>query len=368
MMQNLYSTILKNYTYDELKKLCLDPDFNLLFDCGWGIWRDKAQADFGVSPQFFDLIRTLSGPQRYLQIASYIKLSPLSEGVYEAVAGFREARYRKDKDMLLWFAQKIKPEQEEESRKVMPAYQDAFSEYNKLVSSWAEEVELVHPPQNGVYDIGYLCSAIKKRRVDILDQIIHRYFTLPEGFSIEKHVPRVPFWQIRDEEGRDCTIMHNLPLQNFSHENYVKLVCSMFIGGDVRIVDFFRSIFRDRNFNTTIKENYLSGSGFLFYHGRPEEAYGIDLRFLNKESYRGHCVCYDDMIESLLYALPFGDEKPEDYDFFTMRLGNLTYLRSLLSCVPQGKTRITHLLENQAFHVLYPLSVQLLQEYVDRAE
>ncbi|SOB74335.1 hypothetical protein BQ9231_00452 [Cedratvirus lausannensis] len=100
MSQTLYSTILKNYTYDELKKLCLDPEFNLLFDCEWGIWRDKAQADFGISPQFFDLIGVLPGPERYLQIASYIKLSPSSEGVYEAVRLVTVGYQSNDSDRL----------------------------------------------------------------------------------------------------------------------------------------------------------------------------------------------------------------------------------------------------------------------------
>ncbi|QIN54303.1 hypothetical protein [Cedratvirus kamchatka] len=125
-MKSLYSTILRNYTYEELERLCLDPDFAILFDCDWGIWRDKAVVDFDVSPQFFDLIRVLSGPQRYLQIASYVKLTPLSENAYEPISGFREARFRKDKEMLLWFPQRITIEQDETTRSLVPSYQGAF--------------------------------------------------------------------------------------------------------------------------------------------------------------------------------------------------------------------------------------------------
>ncbi|QIN54302.1 hypothetical protein [Cedratvirus kamchatka] len=84
----------------------------------------------------------------------------------------------------------------------------------------------------------------------------------------------MPFWQIRDEEGKDRTIMYSLPTQeNFTLENFQKLVRPMLMSGDVLIVDFFRSIFRDRDFNTVIKENYIGGSIYLFLHGRPEEAY-----------------------------------------------------------------------------------------------
>ncbi|SPN79413.1 Hypothetical protein BRZCDTV_327 [Brazilian cedratvirus IHUMI] len=361
--KTLYSTILAKYSYEELKELCLKPDFRLLFDCDWGLWRDKAVTDFDISPQFFDLIRVLPAPQRYLQIASYVKLTPLSENVYEPLAGFREARFRKDKDMLLWFAQRITKEQEEQIKNIVPSYQTALIEHNNIISSWTE-FEPVHPPKDGVYDVDYLCSVLERGRLNILDKIIHRYFTLPQGFSIEKHVPRIPFWQIRDEEGRDLTIMHNLPTQDFTRDNLEKLLRPILMSGDVRIVDFFRSIFRNQDFNTIIKEYYMSGSAYLFLHGRPEEAYGIDLRILNKQSYRGHGLCYDNMIESLLYALSCEEEKPEEYDFFTMRLGEVVYLYTLLSSVPQDKARINRLLRNQSFHVLYPLSCKILQEYV----
>jgi hypothetical protein len=324
--------------------------------------------DFNISPQFFDLIRVLPAPQRYLQIASYVKLSPLSEEVYEPITGFREARFRKDKDMLFWFAQRITPEQDEATKSLVPAYQGILTEYNKLVSSWTK-IEPVYPPKDGIYGITYLCSVLQKGRLDILDQIIHRYFSLPQGFSIQRDVPSIPFWQIRDEEGNDRTIMYNLSTQpNFTLENFRKLVRPILMSGDVRIVDFFRSIFRDRDFNTVIKENYITGSIHLSLHGRPEEAYGIDLRILNKESYRGHGLCYEEMIESLLYALTFGDDKPEECDFFTMKLGEVAYLRALLSSIPQDKARINHLLQKQTFHVLYPLSCMLLQEYTDRVE
>ncbi|QIN54301.1 hypothetical protein [Cedratvirus kamchatka] len=71
------------------------------------------------------------------------------------------------------------------------------------------------------------------------------------------------------------------------------------------------------------------------------------------------------MIESLLYALSYGNDKPEECDFFTMKLGKVAYLSALLSSVPQDKARINHLLQNRAFHVLYPLSCKILQEYVN---
>nr|WIL04061.1 hypothetical protein Clen_131 [Cedratvirus lena] len=384
-MKSLYSTILRNYTYEELERLCLDPDFAILFDCDWGIWRDKAQADFGISPQFFDLvrsnasngIRTPSGPQRYLQISSYIKLTPLScalsceKGVYEEVTGFREARYRKDKEGLLWFAQRIKPEQDEEIKRTITSYENSIHECEKLTSQWSEEErELVYPPEDGNYTLQYLWFVILRGRIDILDRIIHRYFVLPKGFSIEKDVPRTPFWQIYDEQGKDLTIMHNLPLQELDVWDFNYLVRPILASGDTRIADFFRSIFRDRDFNSVVKTNHLTGFMSLVSHGKPEEAYGMDLRFLNKESYK-RSYTYDYMIESSLYALSLGASsnlliRPEKDTFVYSALGNIPYLISLLSLVPQDKENISRMVEEQSLCVLYPLSIKLLQNHLDR--
>jgi hypothetical protein len=82
-----------------------------MFDRDWGIWRDKAKADFNISEEFFDLV-SLDGLQRYLQVASYIKLSPISlarmhegeiEGVYEPCAGYIKADKRRDEKVLVYF-------------------------------------------------------------------------------------------------------------------------------------------------------------------------------------------------------------------------------------------------------------------------
>nr|WIL03380.1 hypothetical protein Cplu_298 [Cedratvirus plubellavi] len=109
MLRSLRQTSLANYDYEQVKNLCSDPSFYNVFDCQWGVWRDKAVADFGISPEFFDLVPILSGSQRYLQISAYERLTEdslaksVDEGVYEAVAGFKEAVMRDDYDMVLFF-------------------------------------------------------------------------------------------------------------------------------------------------------------------------------------------------------------------------------------------------------------------------
>ncbi|SHO33230.1 Hypothetical protein BQ3484_162 [Cedratvirus A11] len=384
-LQSLYSAILQRYTYDNLKELCFgsNKDFPLVFDCQWDIWRRKAVTDFDISPQFFDLIRSstsngirsLSGPQRYLQIATYVKLTPLSgvrvyqdtdivEGVYEAIAGFREASFRKDLEALLWFANRIKPEQDEASKVLRPSYQGVCKRVEELISRWEEEreEEVHYPPQDNVYDLNYLWLAITKGRIDILDKIIHRYFTLPKGFSIEKDIPKTPFWEIRDEQGRDRTI-YNLPLQDLEVEDFNYLVRPILSSGDTRIVDFFRSIFRDRDFNSVLRDNFLSAYKSLLYHHKPEEAYGIDLRFFNKESYRGGGLAYSYMIESLLYALQH-DEHPEEFDWMSENLGDIPYLAALLASIPYEREDILPITGDETLRVLYPLSIKILEDYL----
>nr|WIL03369.1 hypothetical protein Cplu_167 [Cedratvirus plubellavi] len=370
---SLYSTVLRKYSYEEIRDLCFTEGstFGNAFDCEWKIWRDKAIADFNISPQFFDLVRVLSGPQRYLQIASYIKLTPLCgvrvykdtgviEGVYEALAGFREAIFRRDPEMLFWFANRVKPEQEEELRKRPYSTWDKKKEALDLIEEWAgeeKEDEPSYPPPEGVYDTAYLALVLQKGRLDILDKIIHRYFTLPEGFSIAKDIPYTPFWELEENPA-----IYDLPLQDTSDEDFVSLIEPILGSGDTRIADFFRSIFRDRDFNT-IRGGFFSGYGSLRYHHKPEEAYGMDLRFLNKESYAGGGLSYDYMIESLLYALSH-DEHPEDNNWLDEYIGDIPYITTLLVSVPYKRETLEELVNIPGLDILYPLTIAILREYL----
>jgi hypothetical protein len=373
---SLYSTILHNYTYEEIRDLCftegeagVPASFPIVFDCQWGIWRDKAVTDFNISPQFFDLVRVLSGPQRYLQIASYVKLSPLSgvrvyqdtgviEGVYEALAGFSEARNRGDMEALLCFTKRIKPEQAKLSS-MFPSWlsKEAFAEEISQDLAKRKDKILTYPPQDGVYNIDYLALVLEQGRVDVLDKILQYYFVLPQGFNIEKDIPYTPFWA---EEFP----IYDLPLQETPEEDFDTLVGPILSSGDTRIVDFFRSIFRDRDFNTPVRENFLSGYGSLLYHRKPEEAYGMDVRFFNKESYTGRGLGYDYMIESLLYALSH-DEEPEDNDWIEDgHLGDIPFITAFLQLVPYKKETLLKLVNFPNLHVLYPLTIAILREHL----
>ncbi|SPN79422.1 Hypothetical protein BRZCDTV_333 [Brazilian cedratvirus IHUMI] len=362
-MKSLRSLVLAKYSYDELKELCLDPSFNLLFDCQWDIWRDKAAADFGISHQFFDLMRIVydlrgletpfSGSQRYLQISTYVKITPLSlasgctEGVYEVWAAFVEARQRKDKEAMLWIADCMTPEQEK--------LVNLSFEIKRAMDSWAEEEVFCYPPLCDRYDLEYLCLVIIHGRVDILDQIIHKYFSLPKGFSIEKNIPKIPFWEFDKEK-----TIHDLPLQTTSWFAVVEIIHACLSSSDARIVDFFRSIFRDSDL-----QRLVAGSDFsrrsLLAHGKPEEAYNMALRFIDEKTLPRQ-LSY---MSELVLSLP--EQSEHDYTYLvTRRLGNLTFITSILPFLTKDDVKEILELCEENEHVLYPLSVSLLEEYLKK--
>ncbi|SPN79126.1 Hypothetical protein ZAZAV_177 [Cedratvirus Zaza IHUMI] len=389
MAGTLRGTLLHRYTYEEIRDLCFTEGstFTSAFDCDWDVWRDKAVADFGISPQFFDLIRTLSGPQRYLQIASYVKLTPLSgvrvykdtetcpcfiEGVYEALDGFREALYRKDPEMLLWFANRVKPKQDEELIRMFPGEQSKLARVEKLVAQWEREKDISLWRDDG--SVNYLLYIIRRGNVRELDQIIHRYFTLPEGFSIEKDISKVPFWEIYDEQGHLRTI-YNLPLQTLDPEMeglFDDLVKAVLGSGDTRIADFFLSIFRNREMRkkrpSFYRVVYASAKNSLKVHRKPEEAYGIQLRFFD-QSYNGDGQWYDYMVELLLFLKEQGrDINPNK---IWSNLGNIPYITTLLPLV--SRERAKEFLEDKIiyspgvdYNILYPLSTSLIEEYLQK--
>ncbi|SPN79158.1 Hypothetical protein ZAZAV_193 [Cedratvirus Zaza IHUMI] len=383
MARSLYSTVLHNYSYSELKDLCFAPGstFGSAFDCQWGVWRDKAVADFGVSREFFDLVRsfgirvagdfsnagTLSGPQRYLQIASYVKLTPLSgvrvyddetcpcfiEGVYEALTGFAKAISQRDLQMLLWFNSRIKPEQKEEIKSWMGQdYEDTSQIIQRLEKEWTRAHEQLTRPS--LYDRYYLERVLLRGRLDILDQIIHSYFVLPEEFSIEKDITR--YYRYGDNPLDEPFPIYELPLQTTEDEDVKEIVSFALLSSDVRIVDFFRSIFRDRDLRDITKN--LQRPEQVLFHGKPEEAYQIGLRFMQKDS---KAYLYSYMVELLLQTKDEGD-----YAFILdEKAGDIPYITCLLPHVIDELKSSNSPLQEFAYisnPVLYPVSHALLQE------
>ncbi|SPN79151.1 Hypothetical protein ZAZAV_189 [Cedratvirus Zaza IHUMI] len=369
MAQTLVQSVLKGYSYDKLKSLCFTEgsDFPLVFGCEWKVWRDKAVADFGISPQFFDLvrsfasngIRTLSGPQRYLQISSYIKLTPLSgvrvyengtiEGVYEAWKGYLEARNRKDPEMLLWFANRVKPEQQTGIRR------NLLQKAQKTIDMWSEK-----EVKSRLLFHDYLAWLVKHDDIKTLDQVIHDYFDLPQGFSIERDVPEVPFWQIKDR----YSALVDLPLQEYPEIELDNLTKAIMACSDTRIVDFFRSVLTDRLYNAV--KNHPFAYKSLVLHGRPEQTYGIELRFFDPQetnrdySYMAELVLNlisPDTLDATLLPLT----GIVDATLLSDSAGDITYLTSVL---PLFSKEVIQSAIERIDGRLYPLSKTILESYL----
>nr|WIL02753.1 hypothetical protein Cbor_186 [Cedratvirus borely] len=380
MYQTLVQSVLKGYSYDKLKSLCFTEgsDFPLVFDCEWKVWRDKAVTDFGISPQFFDLvrsfasngIRTLSGPQRYLQISSYIKLTPLSgvrvyengtiEGVYEAWKGYLEARNRKDPEMLLWFANRVKPEQQTGIRR------NLLQKAQKTIDMWSEK-----EAKSRLLFHDYLAWLVKHDDIKTLDQVIHDYFDLPQGFSIERDVPEVPFWQIKDR----YSALVDLPLQEYPEIELDNLTKAIMACSDTRIVDFFRSVLTDRLYDAV--KNHPSAYKSLVLHGRPEQTYGIELRFFDPQetnrdySYMAELVLNlisPDTLDATLLPLDRNASVSTllsltgivDATLLSDSAGDITYLTAVLPFFPK---EVIEQALSKLDGVLYPLSKTLLESY-----
>ncbi|SOB74331.1 hypothetical protein BQ9231_00448 [Cedratvirus lausannensis] len=380
----LYSTVLKNYTYEEIRNLCFTEGstFTSAFDCEWKVWRDKAVADFAISEGFFDLVRsfasngikTLTGPQRYLQIASYAKLTPLSgvrvrigishegvvEGVYEAVEGYKIAEERKDLDMVLWFANRIKPELQDQVKKLDTIVKE-FEEKK------ARDLKLSFDKEGD--DFVYLIRATKEGRVDILDNVIHDVFRLPEGFSIARDVPKhynyddTTFWKKKG-------YLLDLPLQELDEtiEDFFlqDLLRTGFESGNTRIADFYLSIFRDKK--QDIREaarRARFGYGSLLRHGNPEDAYGIALRTIRYKS------SYDDlvfhMVEVALLLIQTNKRRKSQDAFLVEHMGDVTSIMAILPlCSKKDARRALNILTDEwriDYKHLYPLSTMLLKQH-----
>nr|WIL03281.1 hypothetical protein Cbor_429 [Cedratvirus borely] len=335
---------MQNLSYTEVRDFCLNQT-STNPDCSWKLWREKAVADFGISARFFDSIRTLPGAQRYLQIKTYYVLSPDSatrlykdtgyvEGVYTSVAGYLEAQARRDREMGLFFYSRLR---EEEKSLLEP------------VEAWPEE----EIPSERLYQV------LEQGNVTELDQIIHDYFTLPSGFSIEKDILQVPFWEEPP--------LYNIPLLD-EVEDMDSILHSALVGLNVKVVDFFRSLFRREPSNAS----YSIYQG-LIRHGKAEEAYSIALRFPpalgdtgsglgGPET--GSGLGYNYMSEMLINPKLNSLQAETFISALDENPGNITMLTCLLPYISKDKVREYYVSLDETWKAIYRLPDLILQDYL----
>nr|WIL03145.1 hypothetical protein Cbor_108 [Cedratvirus borely] len=393
-MRSLKGVVLSTLSYTQTQELCFrNPT---AFDCDWDLWRDKAVADFDISEQFFDLVPQLPGSQRYLQIKSYHVLTPdmavrvypdgFIEGVYEAVTGYLKAR---SQDMKAFFANRLKPEQElylieegrldlipqppsgkvtlqskeandreepESNTNYKPDYRGYIYSYlqevlrrgngdkafiNIALNADYEDTERYFPQalREGSTHPALLEIVLSSGRTDWIDQVLHRYFTLPPGFSIEKDIEYVPFWS---EEFP----IYELPLYQGSWIEAREILAAAVRGSNVKVTDFFRSIFRDKlqNISDIVRENNKKG---LLLQKNPEACLGIHRRFRQVPN-----------------IIPFMIEQALDLgDFLNLIRGEPGNIPNLFVSLPYLDGEDLQKLE-RTLRKNYPLSKRMLEEHI----
>nr|WIL02992.1 hypothetical protein Cbor_109 [Cedratvirus borely] len=357
-MKSLKGVVLCTFSYEQTKEICVQ--YPSIFASPWyesWVWREKAMADFDISGEFFDLVANLYPSQRYLQIKSYHVLTPdmavrvhsdgFVEGVYEAPAGYMLAKNSDNKEMKIFFANRLKPEQIKSLNKIGRVHMPLRTLDQKTIDRL--NAPRSYKPQPGPRMVKSFLSGLKKgrkdaeflhmvldaNRVDWLDQILHYYFNLPKGFSIEKDIPHTPFWS------KEFPLYNLPPYLGFLLDIY-PLYVRIVQGLDTRIVDLFRSIFKDK----------LSGFDqypFCHFHVRqenPEEAFGIYKRFtrINRDT------------TTIEICLDRGDYR----GCVTDNLGNITILQTMLPFLTRDEVEnILELCKG------YPLTEKILEAYLE---
>lgn len=314
--------------YVQLRNLC-STDASLEKECEWKVWRNKAKADFGVTERFFDLVRTISGAQRYLQVQAYYKLTPNSatrvykdsgyiEGVYTSLTGYLEAEERNDTEMALFFYSRLK---EHEKSLVQPP-----SKVRREESS------------SPLYDV---LSSGQTREID---SILPKYFTLPSGFSIEKDILEVPFWEEPP--------LYNIPLLE-EIENKQEIMYAALVGLNAKAVDFFRSLFREQEYKNLSQAIYQG----LMRHGKAEQAYALALRFPEQTGYN--------YMTEMLINPNLNSLQPQTFlSALDENPGNITMLTALLPYISKNKVRDYYSTLDEDWKLIYPLPDLILQEYI----
>lgn len=290
--KTLKGAVLYTFSYEQTKQVCLE--YPSIFGSPWydsWVWREKAMADFDISGEFFDLVRSsasdgvsLAPSQRYLQIKSYHVLTPdmavkvhydesfpegyFIEGIYEAPAGYMFAKRLADREMKIFFANRLKPEQikmfNRHGRVHIPSRTLDHAMIDKLNAPRSYRPQpkpkvvksFLSGLKKGRRDINFLYMVLESGKTDWIDQVLHRYFNLPKGFSIQKDIPYTPFWAeefplydlpIYDGELLKIDSYFDKVLSRCTEPDLADFYFYMLNAYDTRVVDFFRSILRGKN-------------------------------------------------------------------------------------------------------------------------
>ncbi|QIN54229.1 hypothetical protein [Cedratvirus kamchatka] len=382
-MKTLKGTVLSTFSYTQTKEVC--SKYPSVFGSPWyesWVWREKAMADFDISGEFFDLVPHLSPSQRYLQIKSYHVLTPemavkvhydeslpegyFIEGVYEARTGYVLAKKLEDKEMKIFFANRLKPEQikilNREGRVHMPSRTLDQATIDKLNAPKSYKPQpapetvrsFLSGLKKGRKDVRFLYMVLESGRTDWIDQVIHRYFNLPPGFSIQKDIPYTPFWSqefplydlplYNGELSKIDSYYDETVISNYIEPDVGDLFCYMRNAYDTRVVDFFRSILRGKNV-----PNHRSFLG-MFSPKNVEESFGIYMR-LGEPCGK---LLFSPSLEKVL-------QEKNYTEIIIDNLGNIPLLQTLLPLAEKRDVERIY----EVYAKGYPLTEKIFEAYLE---
>lgn len=273
----LQSTILKNYTVQELEDLLANnQQFRVIFGGEFGyteVWREKCFLEFSTPPAFFDLAQgRLSPLQRYLEIATYHVLSPDSLRICDKVYLYTEARRRADSRAEKYFASLLTPEEKrcakEESYVPLPLggegggdYED--EDYRSVRTEQGDEYAFQEMLNND--DDLLLESAISSGRIDFVNRaLLFRLPDLPRNFNLADYVQKNSI-----EDGawlpQEHIYLRRLPsllkqvllADQELNQDYASILQSAVSSFNLIILDFFLALYIDHPSVTYELENFV---------------------------------------------------------------------------------------------------------------
>lgn len=307
----LERTILNGFSFSKLAKLCYESKYSTVLDCEWDVWRQRALDLHNIPKAYFDLaIGKYPGIERYIEVITQQKLNINSGidiygeefvGVYEEMALIEEVIKRNNWKILPCYLKNISEKVKAYIREEFPKDFTNVSSNLDIFCFSASSVELVNildiniqeqhaelcPKVNNIEKhsgetfsteelsefplsfISYLIRhgnksvlhisleedfysslaefynivlypALESGRIDFTELMLS-YYDFPEEFSINNYVPFDP----NQTEFPLIELPFSFPYDRTIFE-------SVILGGNIQIIDFFRSLY---NINIISTEN-----------------------------------------------------------------------------------------------------------------
>lgn len=384
-----------------------------IFDCQWDLWRERARVKFGIPYNYFDIPRyvyprNVAGINRYIEVATQVKPSEISgievyengfiKGVYEKVALVLEAIKRDDPKIITEFAKDLTYNDIEYINQRIEGW-TRFSGYlyptyalivlvNKTkgkikpphylekedkadIAEWAKynlpldelDIEVTYQDieylitkgntsafeyalEDGLID-NFFLLCLQSGKLEFVDPILSKFVNVSEGYSIAKNIPVLDF----DPKQKE------FPLYELEHTEVTidyTILRSALIGGNVQIVDFFRSYYQ--LVYLPYEEASLSYKGYL-HRGNPVEYYSIIQRFEPKLNLNLSTFGTIDVLSHVLYNVTNTFWK----SVIKSNIGNITSLIEIIKLYEksQNAVKVRDVLFNLLYNFIpevYPLS------------